>query len=319
MLLSLPEDIHYIILASWATPLVVVMGGTNRHFRSLYRSILRSRFRATFRESIQSGNAQGIPRDDYDQVMPRFLDYMRATGAMIAGYTALSVMDPNAVYRVPQITIIYVEEGRHSEWREWISTHLNFHVLQRKPGEDKHRPAEEIVTKFTANHNRKLHIVLQSHPIHSPLCNILLAVGTHLMNIITGDAILTAYPKLAIQHKAIIRRKHKRPICRAAVEAKEELFSKTAYEVIDVVLDSPGNTDSNPRKCHLYCVNRLRTTADKLNMEVAHCINDARERIIRDPWGRWADWRLGGIGCALCKQFSYPETSVEGEQRIRFY
>lgn len=124
--------------------------------------------------------------------------------------------------------------------------------------------------------------------------------GTHLMNIVTGNAIIITYPELTLAGHACINPMRNTPevlMARCAtLPVKPHPFSENI-----LVLSDPSQTS-------YYCPHRPRMLGDPGSFVIVYSDNDPAPALRRSY--RAAHWVLGGDQCGCCDQSSPSTVTV---------
>ena len=221
-----------------------------------------------------------------------FRDMMRQTGSIITGSTALHFLLRHPSHWTPGHVDIIAPKGEFEAVLQHIMTETGAHLkksvnasqlgqdLDKKTGTVRLVSVETLFAKFT----------VRESATRSPFHPLPFHWATHLMNALTADACICAYPSLTLRNKTLITNKEY-----AYVTRESQRYRILGFTVFERARDLADVSDS----CSdlLVCGKRERMIGDRHTLVVPAGGKNLRRTLTALGEGSTTCWKLGGEHC----------------------
>ncbi|KAJ2913530.1 hypothetical protein MD484_g6886, partial [Candolleomyces efflorescens] len=170
----------------------VAIGGTSVSQYSMSKAEIRRRVKAIIQNHY-------LPAS--------FLGFMRANGGVISGSAVLSVFDPGAF--VPNDVDVFVPKGRLSDTEAYLRANTMYVKVERRGGEPmegqystEDTGVREAVLYVDNTSGRKINIIESQYTVAT--ATIFKFHTTFVMNYITHNGIVSAYPKMTFDRVGLV-------------------------------------------------------------------------------------------------------------------
>ena len=238
--------------------------------------------------------------------VPAFRDMMRETGCIITGSTALHFLLKRPRDWVPGHVDIITPKGQFSNVLNHIlregGARLTDTVtasdigqdLDQQTGTSRLAKVQTDMAKFTVKESATL----------SPFHPIPFFWATHLMNALTSDACICAYPTLTLRKKTLVTNRQYSVLqheIRRYIAIGFTVFEKArhAADVSETCAD------------HILCSKRERMIGDRYTFIIPTAGIGLRDTVADLAEGRTTCWKLGGEHCRNKTCFMRAQRQVE--------
>ena len=221
-----------------------------------------------------------------------FRDMMRQTGSIITGLTALHFLLRHPSHWNPGHVDIIAPKGEFEVVLQHIMTedgaHLKKSIKASQLGEDLDKKTGTLRLVSVETSNAKF--TVRESATRSPFHPLPFHWATHLMNALTADACICAYPCLTLRNKSLVTNKEY-----AYVTRESQRYSTLGFTVFERARDLADVSDTCSEL--LVCGKRERMVGDRHTLVVPTGCKSLQKTLARLGEGSTTCWKLGGEHC----------------------
>ena len=229
---------------------------------------------------------------DFTYFTTSFRNMMRSTGCIITGSTALHFLLRRPSNWKPGHVVIVAPVGQYEAVLNHIMLERGARLIKSVCMSEKGANSQlnTGTTRVVHVHTHLAKFIIKESATASPFHPLPFLWATHLMNAITADATICAYPTLTFFNKTLVTNSEYGPL-----EHEMRKYSRLGFTVFDNARELADVSNSCAE--HVVCGKRERIVGDRYTLVVPTGGKNLHDTVLQLAEGRTTCWKLGGKHC----------------------